>query len=169
MNNQIHWKYVYPIGLLLVMLADGQISNGLRTLSHNSLFLSSHLFLLGLIMGSLYFSKTYMVTLSIVLGWIFDNYYYSILGINMVSLPLTVLLIYLVFEYVEPSILSLILSLVIFITIMDSSLFLVQIVFKLIYSDALVFITKQLGPTLLMNLAVVILFSYPLRHLIKDR
>lgn len=145
------------------MLLDGQISNVLRLVSGNYIFLNSHLLLLGLIVGCLSFSRRYMVILSLFLGLLFDTYYYSILGINMVSMPLTVLLIYVVFEYVEPSIFSILLSLVIFITIMDGSAFILQALFKLIQGDTLNFIVRNLGPTIMMNVGIYFLLSWPLK------
>lgn len=160
-------QFFLPIILILLMLTDGQISNALRGLTNNNMFLNSHLLLIGLILGSLYYNKRYMVILSIVIGIIFDVYYYSIIGINMVSLPLTVLLIYIVFEYVRPSIVSILLSLVIFITIMDSSAYLLQALFELINSDLLGFITRNLGPTLLMNTLLFLLLSYPIKKIAK--
>ena len=160
-------QYFLPLILLILMLADGQLSNLLRATTNNYFYLNSHLLLIGLILGSLYYNKRYMVVLSIVIGIIFDVYYYSIIGINMVSLPLTVLLIYVVFEYVRPSIISILLSLVIFITIMDSSAYLLQALFELIDSDLLGFITRNLGPTLIMNSLLFLVLSYPIKKIAK--
>ena len=137
-------KVVLPVILLLVMLLDGQISNALRPVFQGNVFLNSHLLLIGLILGCLYYNRRYMVAVSIFLGLFFDAYYYSIIGINVVSMPLTVLLIYVVFDYVRPSIISILISLVIFITIMDSSAYILQAIFKLINGDTLGFVVRNL-------------------------
>lgn len=160
-------KMALPFILIILMLLDGQISNLLRVATTNAVYLNSHLLLIGLILGCLNLNKRYLVVMSIVLGIIFDVYYYSIIGINMVSLPLTVMLIYVVFDYVRPSILSILLSLVIFITIMDSSAYLIQAVFKLINGDLLGFITRNLGPTLIMNVILFVILSYPIKKIAK--
>ncbi|MGX6978839.1 rod shape-determining protein MreD [Vagococcus elongatus] len=158
-------KVLLPLLVLLAMLMDSQISNILRLLTGGELFFISHFMLLGLIMGSLFYSKTYMVITSIILGLLFDTYYYSILGINTVSLPLTVLLVYLVFDYIEPTIPTLLLSLVIFITIMDGSAYFIQVIFNLIEGNLLGFVSTQLGPTLLMNMTIFILLAYPIKKI----
>ncbi|WEG75525.1 rod shape-determining protein MreD [Vagococcus intermedius] len=155
-----------PIILVVVMLLDGQISNNLRLLTDNTIYFNSHLLLLGLILASLHFSKRYMMILSVCVGILFDVYYYSLVGINMVSLPLTVLLIYMVFKYIEPSIVSISISLVVFITIMDTSAYMLPVVFKLINGNIFEFIAKNLGPTLLFNVVMFLLLVYPLKKII---
>lgn len=169
MENKQAMKFLLPLLILIAMLADSQISNLLRLVTHNQLFLISHFMLLGLILGSLFYSKRYMVTVSILLGLLFDTYYYSILGINTVSLPLTVSLIYLVFEYMEPTIPILLLSLVIFITIMDGSAYFIQVIFNLIEGDLIGFVSNQLGPTLLMNMTLFIVLAYPITKILAKR
>lgn len=160
-------KIALPFILIILMLIDGQLSNLLRVVTSNTLYLNSHLLLIGLILGCLNLDKRYIVVMSVVLGVIFDVYYYSIIGINMVSLPLTVMLIYVVFDYVRPSIFSILISLVIFITIMDGSAYLIQSIFKLINGDLLGFITRNLGPTLIMNIFLFIILSYPIKKIAK--
>lgn len=167
MEKRSVMSVLLPVILIVLMLLDGQISNILRGVTNNQLFLNSHLLLIGLILGSLYFERKYMVILSISIGILFDVYYYSIIGINMVSLPLTVLLIYVVFEYVRPSFISILLSLVIFITIMDSSAYLLQGLFGLINSDFLGFVTRNLGPTMILNGLFYTILAYPIKKIAK--
>lgn len=159
-------KVTLPFVLVIVMLLDGQISNNLRLLTNNTIYFNSHLLLLGLILASLHFSKRYMMILSVCIGILFDVYYYSLVGINMVSLPVTVLLIYMVFNHIEPSIISISISLVIFITIMDASAYMLPVIFKLINGNILEFIAKNLGPTLLFNVVMFLLLVYPLKKII---
>lgn len=163
------WKGIYPVLLGVMMLADAQISNVLRIATKNEVFLNSHLFLIGLILGCFYYSRRYMMSIAIVLGLIFDMYYYGILGINTVSFPLTVMLIYFVFTYIKPSISMIFISLVIFITIMDSSIYIIQLIFNLIQSNTQAFIVRQLGPTMLLNMVFFILLAYPIQKMIKNR
>lgn len=167
-NQQVRksvMRVLLPFILLLLMLLDGQISHSLRPVSNNYLYLNSHLMLIGLVIGCLYYQKRYMVTLAVFLGLFFDVYYYSIIGINVVAMPLTVLLIYVVFDYVRPSIISILLSLVIFITIMDSSAYILQAIFKIIKGDTLGFVVKNLGPTLVMNGIFFILLIWPIKKM----
>ncbi|MBP1042964.1 rod shape-determining protein MreD [Vagococcus sp. BWB3-3] len=167
MEKKTIMKIVLPFILIILMLLDGQISNLLRVATTDNIYLNSHLLLIGLILGCLNLNKQYIVIMSVILGVIFDVYYYSIIGINMVSLPLTVMLIYVVFDFVRPSVLSILLSLVIFITIMDSSAYFIQAIFKLINGDLLGFITRNLGPTLILNIFLFIILSYPIKKIAK--
>ena len=160
-------RVLLPFILLLLMLLDGQISNALRPMFNNYFYLNSHLLLIGLVLGCLYYQRRYMMSLAIFLGLFFDVYYYSIIGINMVSMPLTVLLIYIVFDYVKPSIFSILLSLVIFITIMDSSAYALQAIFKLIQTNTLGFVVRNLGPSLVMNGLFFIGLSWPLKKMTR--
>lgn len=162
-------KFMFPIFLVITMLLDAQVSNLLRRVTESHMFILSHFLLIVLILGSIFYSKRYMVVLSVVLGLLFDSYYYSILGINTVSIPLTVVLIYWVFDYIEPTLPSLLLSLVVFITIMDVSGYLIQVVFNLIKGDFIGFVTKQLGPTYFANIVAFLILSYPINKLLKKQ
>ena len=162
-------KLLVPFILLFLMLFDGQLSNMLRHVTDNTIYFNSHLFLIGLIISSLYFDKRYVMIVSLVLGAIFDWHYYNIIGINIVVLPLTVLFIYVVFKYVKPTIFTLLMSLVVFITVMDGTAYLLQVIFKLTNPAFQKFITNNIGPTLIMNIAICILFSYPINKLIEKR
>ncbi|MDO5741852.1 MAG: rod shape-determining protein MreD, partial [Vagococcus sp.] len=79
------------------------------------------------------------------------------------------MLIYFVFTYIKPSISMIFISLVIFITIMDSSIYMIQLIFNLIQSNTQAFIVRQLGPTMLLNLVFFILLAYPIQKMIKNR
>lgn len=161
------FKVILPVLLFCTMLIDSQISLSMRGPMMNDAFLNSHMLLIGLILASLWYSKKYMVITSIVLGLLFDLYYYGILGINMVVLPLTVLLIYLVFKFVPVNVLSIILSLIVFVTIMDCSAYLLQVAFNLRRPDLLPCVVDNLGPTLLFNVFVCLMLSAPINFLLK--
>lgn len=156
-----------PVILFVLMLLDGQITMQMRAPMANEAFLNSHLLLIGLIIAVVGFTKKYMVVTSVILGLIFDLYYYGIIGINMAVIPLTVLLIFVVFDYVPVNVFSVILSLVVFITIMEGSAYLLQVIFNLRRSNFLAFIVDNLGPTLLFNIFICLILSYPINKLIK--
>lgn len=167
MDKKQIFKVTLPVMLFCLMLVDSQISLSMRGPMMNEAFLNSHILLIGLIVSSLWFSKRYMVILSTCLGFLFDIYYYGIIGINMAVLPLTVLLIYVVFKYVPVNIMSVILSLIVFITIMDVSAYLLQVAFNLRTPAILPFVVDNLGPTILFNVFVCLVLSYPLNKLLK--
>lgn len=169
MKENIVLKIWLPFLLLMTALLDGQISNMLRKAFDNQYVILSHFMLLGLILASLFFSRKYLTTLSIILGLLVDNYYYGILGIVTVSLPITVSLAYWIFKYIKPSLASLFLSLVIFISLMDVSAYLIQVIFGLIKGDFINFIAQELGPTLIMNILFFIVLGYPIYKLLNKK
>lgn len=169
MKDSVVIKIWLPFILLMATLLDAQISNILRLTFDNQYVILSHFMLLGLILASLFFKRGYLMTLSIILGLIIDSYYYGILGIFTVSLPITVSLAYWIFKYVRPTIASLFLSLVIFITLMDSSAYFIQVIFNLIEGDFINFIARELGPTLIMNIFFYVLLAYPINKLLHKK
>ncbi|QIL45888.1 rod shape-determining protein MreD [Vagococcus coleopterorum] len=156
-----------PVLLFILTLLDGQLSRGLRSVMTNQAFLNSHLLLIALILASIWYSKRYMVITSMFIGLLFDIYYYGIIGINMVVLPLTVLLVYLVFKHVPINMLSIILGLIVFITIMDSSAYLLQVVFNLRTPGVARYVVGNLGPTLMFNIVACLLLSFPINKFLK--
>lgn len=169
MKENMVLKIWLPFILLMVTLLDGQISNLLRLAFDNQYVILSHFMLLGLILSSLYFKRGYLTILAIILGLVTDSYYYGILGIFTVSLPITVSLAYWIFKYVEPTIASLFLSLVIFITMLDSSVYFIQVIFDLIEGDFIHFIARDLGPTLIMNIFFFVILAYPINKLLRKK
>ncbi|MGX6962117.1 rod shape-determining protein MreD [Vagococcus xieshaowenii] len=169
MKENIVIKIWLPFLLLMVTLLDSQLSNILRIAFENQYVILSHFMLLGLILASLFFNQRYMTILSIILGLIIDNYYYGILGIWTVSLPITVSIAYWIFKYIKPSIPSLFLSLVIFITLLDSSAYFIQVVFGLIEGNFINFIARELGPTLIMNIFFFVILAYPINKLLNRK
>lgn len=167
MERNSTYKLLLPVGLFLIMLLDGQITMNMRAPMINESFLNSHLLLIGLIVGGMGLSKRYMLVTSTILGLLFDIYYYGIVGINMAVLPATVLLIHFVFEYVPVNIISIILSLIVFTTIMEGSAYLLQVIFNLRRPDFLMFLVNNLGPTLIFNVFLCLVLSYPITKFIK--
>lgn len=167
MEKNNTYKLLFPVFLFLIMLIDGQITMNMRAPMGNDSFLNSHLLLICLVVGGMGLSKKYMIITATILGLLFDMYYYGIVGINMAVLPATVLLIHFVFKYVPVNIISIILSLIVFITIMEGSAYLLQVVFNLRRPDFLMFIANNLGPTLIFNVFLCLVLSYPISKLIK--
>jgi len=96
-----------------------------------------------------------------------NNYYYGIIGIYMLCLPLMVLILYKINESIKPSVFSILMSLIIFVTFIEGSTFFLQTIFQLINGNPLTFITNVLGPTLLLNITLFVLLIYPLKRLFR--
>lgn len=163
-STMIYWL---PLVLFILMLVDGQVSNFLRGMTQNQLVLNSHALIFILIFASFKVKKNYLLTVSIILGLLFDNYYYGIIGIYMLCLPLMVLMLYKINESIKPSVFSILMSLIIFVTFIEGSTFFLQTIFQLIKGNPLTFITNVLGPTLLLNITLFVLLIYPLKKLFR--
>ena len=129
--------------------------------------LNFHLLLLAIIVATFYCKRSYLIILTIIIGFLYDSYYYGILGIQMLALPLIVLLAYAIFSRVEPSFLSLFVSVIIFNSIMEFTVFFLQIIFKLVVANPTDFVVEVLGPTLLLNSIVFVLLYYPMKKMIS--
>ncbi len=169
MGKKVNVEYWLPLSLFLLMLVDGQVSNFLRISVENEITLNCHLLLLIMLFGSFQCSKQFLVICATIFGALYDNYYYSIIGINMLCLPLLVYMIYTIFEYIEPSVFSLLLTFIICVTFMEVATLLMGIAFKLIDVDILYFITNVLGPTLLLNVTIFVLLIYPMKKFFLDK
>lgn len=157
-----------PILLFLLMLIDGHFTRMMFRWSSGDYMASAHLLILVLLFCSLSFSKRYLLITTLVLGIIFDSYYVGVIGIYAVALPLLVFIMYGMKSVIHVNIFTEFFSLIIFITGYELFTLIVQMVFKLASVDSTYFITKYLGPTLLLNMVLFALLVFPLKKLFKE-
>ncbi|WP_071130147.1 rod shape-determining protein MreD [Enterococcus timonensis] len=158
-------KYYAPFIFFLFMLLDAQITRALEVVSQDTVFWHAHLLMLALVLATLKLSRRYMVISSIVIGLVMDSYYIGIIGIYALGLPLLVLLAYQIFQYVEPNLFVLLLTVIILVTFLEVALLVIQMIFSLAAIVPAVFITRTLGPTILLNVAIFLILIIPLKKL----
>lgn len=158
-------RYWMVLSLFLLMLVDAQISNFLKQRFSDNIAINSSLLLLVLMFGTFRYSKRYMLIVATFIGLLFDSYFYGVIGIYLLCLPLSVYLVFTIFNYVKPTIASLFLSFIIMITFVQSATVFIQTVFQVVKIDTGSFITENLGPTLIFNGVVFIILIYPLKKL----
>lgn len=163
MRQRKNIKYYAPILFFFLMLIDGQLTLAIETWTDNTYFASVHLMLLGFMMAVPSLSKRQLLLTALVLGWICDSYYVGILGVYTVALTGTVLLMITFQNVVEANMMTAFFGLIIFSTSYELISVILQLVFHLSEVSFLLFITRVLGPTLLFNMLIFVIFSYPFK------
>lgn len=156
-------NFLLPPVLFLLMLLDGHVSSIFRSWTGSSLMMFSNLLLLLIMFATFQVNKTYLVILTLVIGVLADSYYYNIIGVYALLLPLLVLVIYGTFEHVIPTTFTIILSFIVFLTLFEVGNAAMQMIFQLTQVNMLSFLTKVLGPTLFVNIIFVCCFVWPLK------
>ena len=82
-------NYVLPfLVLFVVMLVDGHLSNLLTNLFPNNIHLLSHLLLIFILYISINLSENTNFIMLLLIGLLYDVYYFHIIGISTLLLPL---------------------------------------------------------------------------------
>ena len=161
MIRKEYLKYVTPILLFFLMLIDAHLTKSFETWTSNVYFASSHLLLLAFMFAVPNFSKRYLLITSLIC----DSYYIGIIGIYTVALTLSVMLMYTFKEVIQTNLLTGFFGIVIFTTLYELIAVLIQVAFHLADVSPILFITRVLGPTLLLNMVRYVILSYPLKKL----
>ena len=114
------------------------------------------------------FPKRYLLITTVVLGAIFDTYYIGVIGIYAVALPLMVFIMYSMSSYIHFNIFTEFFSMIIFVTGYELFTLAVQLIFKLVSVNNTYFITRYLGPTLLLTMILFAVFVFPFKKLFSD-
>jgi rod shape-determining protein MreD len=162
-------NYIMVPVFFLLMLVDSHLTATFNTWGHDKYIWSTHLLLIVLLFSSTMFSKRYMVLTTLILGILFDMYYVGVIGIYTVALPLTVWLIFLVQNVLTQNILTYFFGTIIFMTIFDVVISLIQSIFNLASIQGIFFITHFLGPTLFVNIVLFFVLYYPLKKLFETK
>ncbi|MBF8808660.1 MAG: rod shape-determining protein MreD [Enterococcus lacertideformus] len=161
-------KYYLPIILFFLMLVDGHLTRMFVEWSKGEYMASAHFLILALLFCSLKFSKRYLLITTIILGAIFDMYYIGVIGIYAVAIPLVVFIMYSMSSYIHFNIFTEFFSTIIFVTGYELFTLSVQLVFKLVSVNTTYFITRYLGPTLLLAMIIFAIFVFPFKKLFGE-
>lgn len=171
MEKKSYYPYYLPIILFISMLVDGHVSSAMMGMMSIPMTFTSHLVLLILMFSTFKVDKTYLMIWATVIGLLYDSYFYNVLGINLILFPILVFLMYTLFDYVEPTTVTLILSFIIFVTLLSIGRAVLLSIFKLTNATFLDFFTRNLAPSLLINTIYICLLVVPLSKIygIKKR
>lgn len=162
MAKKSYYPYYLPVILFIAMLVDGHVSSAMMGMLSIPMTFTSHLVLLILMFSTFKVSQSYLMICATVIGLLYDSYFYNVLGINLILLPLIVFLMYRLFDYVKPNTLTLILSFIVFVTLIAIGRAVLLTVFKLTNATFLDFFTRNLAPSLLINTLYICLLVIPL-------
>ena len=162
MAKKSYYPYYLPVILFIAMLVDGHVSSAMMGMLSIPMTFTSHLVLLILMFSTFKVSQSYLMICATVIGLLYDSYFYNVLGINLILLPLIVFLMYRLFDYVKPNTLTLILSFIVFVTLIAIGRAVLLTVFKLTNATFLDFFTRNLAPSLLINTLCICLLVIPL-------
>lgn len=162
MEKKSYYPYYLPILLFIAMLVDGHVSSAMMGMLSIPMTFTSHLVLLILMFSTFKVSQTYLMICATIIGLLYDSYFYNVLGINLILFPIIVFFMYRLFEYVEPNTLTLILSFIVFVTLISIGRAVLLSIFKLTTANFLDFFTRNLAPSLLINVLYICLLVIPL-------
>lgn len=161
MRKADYIKYFAGIFFFFMFLLDGQITRFLEKWTQDVYIASAHLCLLALLCGAKYLPKGYMITTAVIIGILYDLYYIGVIGIFAVGLPLMVWLMYLLSATLYQNVFTMFFGMIILTTSLELVTLGIQLLFKLTTVNSSFFVTRFLGPTLLLNIGLFILFVYP--------
>lgn len=156
--------YAFPVFFIL-MLLDAQVTRLIETGTHDVYIANAHLFLLALMCGCRTLPKRFMLITGLILGALFDVYYIGVLGIYAVSLPLMIWAMYGLYNVLYRSIYTMFFGMIIFVTTFEMVNLGIQLLFNLADVNSTYFVTRFLGPTLLLNLILFVIFVIPFKKL----
>ena len=162
-------NYIMAPIFFLLMLVDAHLTATFTAWGHDNYIWSTHLILIVLLFSSAVLSKRYMIISALILGVIFDLYYIGVIGIYSVALPLTVWLMFVMQDALRQNILTYFFGTIIFMTVFDVVVALIQSIFNLASIQVLFFTTHFLGPTLLVNIFFFFVLYYPLKKLFETK
>lgn len=151
-QHQRMMKWIFPILALFLMVIDGRLTMALATFSDMRNTCSVQLLVLLFIIGYFYFGNVpYLYIWTIIIGALYDLYYYGILGIHMFVFPMMIFILHHGLNYTPRTVPTyLMLFLLCSIWVMYASYFL-QVIFGLTVLDFLSYMILYAAPTLLMS------------------
>ncbi|WP_010580871.1 rod shape-determining protein MreD [Liquorilactobacillus vini] len=162
-------RYFFPLGLLLTLLLDGIFSNlfAAEFFRPNSM-IESRLFVVWLVMALCFGEIDHPYLWAVIAGLIFDIYYTGIIGPMFMILPLIVYLTNLMYRFLTPSFIVVLLICLIDITVITTLFY--GIFFAISYTSVSLseFIGETLGPTLAYNLAALVILYWPLKKFFEE-
>ncbi len=158
-------KRLSPLFFFILMLIDAHITRFLLAASQEEYIWRAHLTLLAMLFAARYLPKYYMILVSLAIGVLFDLYFIGLLGIYAVAFPLVIWFVYLLHKTLYDNYFNLFFGFVILLTVFEVVIVAIQLLFNLITIDPTYFITRLLGPALLLNIFFLGISFYPLKKI----
>lgn len=157
-------KYIFPIGLFLAVLLDGNLSwiaaPIFFTTASSVMSLLTCLWLVMAVCFAERIERLYLWT--ILAGVLWDLYYTGVVGVMALILPLMVYLTRIAYEFFAPSFIVVLLIFLIDIALVTALFFMYNRMIGFTNAAFSTYVVKNLAPSLAFNLAVFIVGYFPL-------
>ncbi len=148
-----------PLILIFLMLLDGQLSTFMAIIFPVNLHLVCHLLLIFLLFVSVEISDVTTFIIFLIIGILYDAYYFHIIGIATLILPLLSLLVNKYNATMMENRGTRFLSVLILVFLFEFISFLLAHLVNLTSMEMSVFIVYSLGPSMLLNGLLLILLQ----------
>lgn len=153
-------NYVLPfLVLFVVMLIDGHLSNLLTNLFPNNIHLLSHLLLIFILYISINLSENTNFTMLLLIGLLYDTYYFHIIGISTLLLPLAGIVISKYNSVLMSNRVSRFLTVAILVFFFEVATFALANVTHLAQMSFADFVVYTIAPTMVSNLLFFLLLQ----------
>lgn len=153
-------NYVLPfLVLFVVMLIDGHLSNLLTNLFPNNIHLLSHLLLIFILYISINLSENTNFTMLLLIGLLYDAYYFHIIGISTLLLPLAGIVISKYNSVLMSNRVSRFLTVAILVFFFEVATFALANVTHLAQMSFADFVVYTIAPTMVSNLLFFLLLQ----------
>lgn len=153
-------SYILPfLVLFVVMLVDGHLSNLLTNLFPNNIHLLSHLLLIFILYISINLSENTNFTMLLLIGLLYDAYYFHIIGISALLLPLAGIVISKYNSVLMSNRVSRFLTVAILVFFFEVATFALANVTHLAQMSFADFVVYTIAPTMVSNLLFFLLLQ----------
>ena len=153
-------SYILPfLVLFVVMLVDGHLSNLLTNLFQNNIHLLSHLLLIFILYISISLSENTNFIMLLLIGLLYDAYYFHIIGISTLLLPLARIVISKYNSVLMSNRVSRFLTVAILVFFFEVATFALANVTHLAQMSFADFVVYTIAPTMVSNLLFFLLLQ----------
>ena len=153
-------NYVLPfLVLFVVMLIDGHLSNLLTNLFPNNIHLLSHLLLIFILYISINLSENTNFIMLLLIGLLYDAYYFHVIGISTLLLPLAGIVISKYNSVLMSNRVSRFLTVAILVFFFEVATFALANVTHLAQMSFADFVVYTIAPTMVSNLLFFLLLQ----------
>ena len=153
-------NYVLPfLVLFVVMLVDGHLSNLLTNLFPNNIHLLSHLLLIFILYISINLSENTNFIMLLLVGLLYDAYYFHIIGLSTLLLPLSGIVVSKYNSVLMTNRVSRFLSVAILVFFFEVATFALANVTHLAQMSFADFVVYTIAPTMVSNLLFFLLLQ----------
>lgn len=163
-------RLILPLIAFLFFIMEGSFSNLLagNIFGGDKLIIPRFIMIL-IAFITIYGSRKNGMLYGFILGIMYDVVYTEILGIYMFMLPFLAYLIAKIMRILQSNLLVTVLTSLSFITLLEVIVYQINILIGFAHIDFQSFLKVRLVPTLLLNLAFLVVFSYPLKRMIEKQ